>query len=211
MARTSTRGSLSRDRILDAALALADEAGLEGLTMRGLAARLGVEAMSLYNHVASKAELLDGLVERLVLAVDVRPRPGEAWADLLRRVSLAYRDVAIAHPMAFGLLTTRPLATGPALAHVRPLYESLVEAGYEIPQVILMLNVFFTFLNGYLLAEVGTVPGHRDVPEPAGVAADPYMQEVVERVELPSLGANFERAVDLVLAGLRTMAPTAAR
>ena len=173
--------------------------------MRGLASRLGVEAMSLYNHVAGKAELLDGLVERLVLAVDVSRRPGETWPDNLRRVSIAYREVAVTHPMAFGLLSTRPLATGPALAHVRPLYEVLVEAGYEIPQVVLILNVFFTFLNGYLLAEVGTVPGHRDVPEPAGIAADPYMRDVAEAVELPSLGANFDRAVDIVIAGLETV------
>ena len=183
---------------------MVDEVGVEGLSMRGLGARLGVEAMSLYNHVPNKAALLDGLVELLVLQVDVASRPDEAWPDTLRRIALEYRRLASAHARVFVLLATRPLSTAASVAHVAPLYEALGDSGYSIPDRMLMLNTFFTFLNGYLLAEVGTVPGHADVPEPRNESALVSEMGAIP-VESLLLGPNFGRAVEILIAGLQTV------
>lgn len=207
MTAAARRGSLNRERVLDAALALVEEAGIEGLSMRGLGARLGVEAMSLYNHVDSKAALLDGLVERLVLEIKLDLRPGEPWPETLRRLAAEYRRLALARPRAFTLLATRPLATTTAVEHVRPLFEILGDAGYSVPDRVLMLNTFFTFLNGFLLAEVGSVPGHADVPDPDNIRV--FGQEIEDfGIETFGLAASFDRAVDLVLAGLATLRPS---
>lgn len=94
----------------------------------------------------------------------------------------------------------------PALAspHVVPLIDVLGDAGYAIPERVLMLNTYFTFLNGYLLAEVGTVPGHADVPEPEGLPALGSAFEAVP-VEALRLATNFDRAVEILLAGLATV------
>ena len=84
--RSRRRPALSRARVLEAAVALADDQGLEALSMRRLGAELGVEAMSLYNHVADKDDLLDGLVDLVVSEFDSpRAAQGEAWRATLRR------------------------------------------------------------------------------------------------------------------------------
>jgi TetR/AcrR family tetracycline transcriptional repressor len=156
-------GALSRELILDAALQLIDQDGLEALSMRRLGARLGVEGMALYRHVESKAALLDGLVERLLLLLDVDVDESAEWTAILVEVAAAYRRLAIAHPRAFPLLTTRPPATTAALVRAEPVLAALARAGFGPAERIVATQTFFTFLNGYLLAEVGTVPGHGEI------------------------------------------------
>jgi AcrR family transcriptional regulator len=220
MARV-TKGTLSREAIIDAALALVDAGGLEALSMRAIGSSLGVHAMSLYNHVENKAALLDGLHERLILALDFDIR-GLAWADAFRVASRAYRTVALAHPQAFVLLATRPLSTPAEISHIAPMLEALEGSGFGVRQRLLAMNIFFTFLNGVLLAEVAPVPGHSDVPEPdsaavyrAAAESDPAMPpsaaafaEIAERgSDEFAIAAWFDEAVELVLRGLETMVP----
>jgi AcrR family transcriptional regulator len=222
MARVA-KGTLSREVIIDAALALVDEGGLEALSMRAIGASLGVHAMSLYNHVANKAALLDGLHERLILALEF-DLAGLDWTEALRAAAGAYRKVALAHPQAFVLLATRPLATPAEISHIAPMLVVLEGSGFSIRQRLLAMNLFFTFLNGVLLAEVAPVPGHSDVPEPdsaavyrAAAAADPNVPstatafaEIVELgMEEFAIAAWFDDAVELVLRGLQTMVPEA--
>lgn len=208
------RRQLSRELILNAALQLVDEEGLEALSMRRLGARLGVEAMSLYHHVANKAMLLDGLVERLVLSLDLPIDEGADWASTLMEVASAYRRLAIAHRRAFPLLTTRPPATSAALVRVEPVFAALARAGFGPAERIVAAQTFFTFLNGYLLAEVGTVPGHREEPEPdvraayRAVEADvaPYVHEVgAVHDNSMSLESEFETSVAIVVEGCRRL------
>lgn len=110
---SAARGPLSRQRVLDTAVALADRVGLKGLTMRAVAAELGVEAMSLYHHVANKEALLDGLAEVIVAeAVAVAdavsaPAPEVDWRGAVRARVLAARRVMLAHPWAPAVLQTR--------------------------------------------------------------------------------------------------------
>jgi AcrR family transcriptional regulator len=100
-ARAVSRGRtpLSRERILDAALALADAEGVEGLTMRRLAAELGVEAMTIYYHVPNKDAILDALVERVIAEIEL-PEPGTEWRSALRSLALSAYDVLGRHRWA---------------------------------------------------------------------------------------------------------------
>ncbi len=216
------RKPLSRDAIIDVALELVDAGGLEALSMRAIGGRLGVQAMSLYNHVANKAALLDGLHERLILSITLAI-DGLGWVDAFRASARAYRQVALDHPQAFVLLATRPLTTAAEVQHVSPVMVKLAEAGFGTRQQLMLLNLFFMSLNGILLAEVAPVPGHSDVPEPDSIAMfreasdqDPgalasarAIADLVEDVDDADVTAMFEDMVELVLEGMRTVVPNA--
>ncbi len=215
------REPLTRDAIITAALELVDAGGLEALSMRALGASLGVQAMSLYNHVANKEAVLDGLHERLMLEFEL-DASGTDWAEVLRSGARSYRELARAHPQAFVLLATRPLTTADEVVRVAPLLELMGRAGYGITQRVLLLNTFFTSLNGILLAEVGPVPGHSDVAEPDAravfqAAADRRLEhdgglgQIAELAgeEFPEFALEnlFDQMVELILTGLRTLTP----
>ncbi len=206
---TSVRGTLSRDLVLATALAVADAEGLDAVSMRSVAARLGVQAMSLYHHVPSKAALVDGLHERLLLELDLDVA-GASWDEVLRRVAAAFRTVALTHPKVFVLLATRPVSTPAAVTHLLPVLAALEEAGLDPDTVLRLLNVFLPALSGILVAEVSPVPGHDDVPEPDADALGPALPAplaaAVARADSGSyLADHFDEAVAVLLAGLRTV------
>jgi AcrR family transcriptional regulator len=214
------RAPLTRDAIVDAALALVDEGGLEALSMRAIGNRLGVQAMSLYNHVENKAALIDALHERLILSISLSV-DGLDWLDAFRASSRAYRKVAADHPQAFVLLATRPLTTAAEVQHVSPVMMKLADAGFGTRQQLLLLNLFFMSLNGILLAEVAPVPGHSDVPEPDSIAmfrqasaqgsgafdSARAIADLVEDVDEADVTAMFEHMVEVVLTGMATVVP----
>src|SRR5437763_7215241 len=101
------RTPLNRDRVLAAALRLADEAGIEALTMRKLGQALGVEAMSLYNHVANKDDLLDGIID-LVLGEVELPSSQEDWETSVWKSATSFHDVLVRHRWACSLLMSFP-------------------------------------------------------------------------------------------------------
>src|SRR5215813_12714123 len=100
------RAPLSRDQVLRAAVALADEGGIGALSMRKLGEAVGVEAMSLYNHVASKGDLLDGMVDLVFGEVEV-PTPGDDWRAAMRQRAFSMRLVLSRHRWAIGLMESR--------------------------------------------------------------------------------------------------------
>ncbi len=110
--RPERRAPLSRDRVLRAAVELADSQGIEAVSMRKLGHELGVEAMSLYNHVASKDDLLNGMVEQVMGEIDLQP-VGETWQAAMRNLILRARDAMLRHPWAPSVFETRT-AIGPA-------------------------------------------------------------------------------------------------
>ena len=112
------RVRLSRARVLQGAMAVADTGGLGSLTIRSLAGELGVKPMSVYHHVASKDEILEELVD-LVFAEIQLPVPGRDWKSELRRRAESARDVLSRHRWAIGLLESRP-RPGPAISSTRP-------------------------------------------------------------------------------------------
>jgi AcrR family transcriptional regulator len=120
---------LDRTRVLEEALALADEVGLDELSLRGVAERLGVTPMALYRHVAGKDDLLDGVADLLYGELDL-PEPGDDWWEALARIARSTRAVLLAHPRAAGLFA-RPLAGPSAFALDDALARALRDAGFS--------------------------------------------------------------------------------
>src|SRR6476619_2347586 len=106
------RARLSRERVLSAAVVLADSGGLEALTMRRLGEELGVEAMSLYKHVANKSDLLDGMTDAVFGEIDL-PSPGTPWRAAMRDRAMSARAALNRHPWATALMSSRT-SPGPA-------------------------------------------------------------------------------------------------
>ena len=104
--RTRRRLPLSRDRVLRAAIELADQGGIESLTMRRLGQELRVEAMSLYNHVANKDDIVDGIVDLVFSEIDL-PATGADWKTAMRQRAISLRDALLRHRWAIGLMESR--------------------------------------------------------------------------------------------------------
>ena len=145
---------ISREAILDETLALADERGLAAVSMRAVAARLGVTAMSLYHHVRDKDDLLDGLVERLLAELSL-PDPGLPGEERLHALASSMRQTAARHPDAFPLLLGRPVATPAALAVREVAYAALRDAGVPDELVPRAERLLSTFVIGFAASEVG--------------------------------------------------------
>src|SRR6187402_160992 len=101
------RTPLTRERVLATAMTLADEGGIESLSMRKLAQALGVEAMSLYHHVANKDDLLDGMVDAVFAEVELPEADGRRWRAPIRARCASMREVLLSHPWAVGRLNSR--------------------------------------------------------------------------------------------------------
>jgi AcrR family transcriptional regulator len=152
------RAGLSRELVLDAAVALVDSDGLDGLTMRRLGAALGVEAMTLYHYVPNKAALLDGLVEWVLqhsAAVSVLA-DGLSWDRALRRYAETLRTTLLSHPGVLPLFFSRPAVTPQSLRALENGLRVLNEAGFALPRGLDMINVLSIFVVGHAMAEVGT-------------------------------------------------------
>lgn len=159
---------LDRKQVLDTTLAIAEERGLEGVSMRAVAARLGVTPMALYRHVDDKQGLLDGLVERLLAELPL-PDPDLPWRERLRQLVAATRDLARRHPDAFLMLLRRPVVTPEARRRRDAVYDVLREAGVAealIPRVERLLS---TFVLGFAASEAA---GRFALHDPAVLEAD---------------------------------------
>ena len=143
---------IDRARVLSEALALADEGGLDAVTMAALAQRLGVTTMALYRHVASKARLLDGIVE-LLLAESVQPAPELAWPERLAAFAHDLRATARRHPSAFPLLLQRPATTARARLARDAITLALADAGIPPERADQMQRVLSTAVLGFALSE----------------------------------------------------------
>lgn len=199
------RAPLSRERILETALSLVDREGLEALSMRRLGVELGVEAMSLYRHVPSKAALLDGLHET-ILAEMPAPRRGKAWLDSLRAMARAFRRVLLSHPHAVPIFATRPAVTHASLRHVEAALSLLRDAGLGARDSVSAFQVLVTFIVGHALAEVGPmVSGEAAEPPYQSLSAEefPHLTAALADLDDHDAAAEFEVGLDLFLAGLR--------
>jgi AcrR family transcriptional regulator len=163
----SARVPLSRDRIVEAAVAYIDEHGLPGLSMRRLGTLVGVEAMSLYRYVPGREQLLDAVVERIVDQMaedpDVIDHPEHGWQDYLQRLAHGIRRVALTHPKAFPLVASRP-AEAPwlrpplrSLRWVEAFLDGLVSEGFTDLAAVEAYRAFTSFLLGHLLLEVAAL------------------------------------------------------
>ena len=208
---TSSRKPLSRALVLQAAVALADEAGLEAFSMRGLAHRLGVVPMALYKHFSNKEELLDGMVD-LVFGEIALPSRDLDWQPAMRGRALSTRDALRRHNWAIGMMESRH--PGPAnLRNHNAVMGCLREAGFSFELAIHAYSVQDAYIYGFALQERDT---GFETPESAGEAAQrrgrsigaledyPYLVEITEK--LPGSGydnaVQFAWGLDLILDGL---------
>ncbi|WP_428956764.1 TetR/AcrR family transcriptional regulator [Streptomyces sp. cg35] len=169
-------GRLSRERVLAVALEIVDRDGLSSLSMRGLGAELGVEAMALYRYADGKGALLDGLVEAFFVELETALDAGVAaceWRDELDRIARAAYEVALRHPHVVPLLATRllstPLARRPAavLRADERILVLLLDAGLNGRQAVRLHRAFTAWLLGWLTVDLRAMVDDPDEPDPA--------------------------------------------
>jgi AcrR family transcriptional regulator len=216
----SPRIPLTRERVLRAAVALADESGSESLSMRKLGEAVGVEAMSLYNHVTNKEDLLDGMIDVVFGEIDL-PAGGADWKTAMRQRAISVRRVLSRHGWAIGFMESRS-SPGPAtLRHHDAAIGSLRDAGFSIELAAHAFSVLDSYIYGFALQE-------RSLPFPtpeetAELAQDtlarfpadkyPHLAELTtQHVLRPGYdhGHEFEFGLDLILDGLERASDKAA-
>ncbi|HEU4533647.1 MAG TPA: TetR/AcrR family transcriptional regulator C-terminal domain-containing protein [Polyangiaceae bacterium] len=198
------RPGLSRERILGAALGLVDREGLAAVSMRRVGDELGVEATSLYNHVANKAAILDGVFEA-VLAEIAAPPPACGWREALRARALALRAALRAHPNALPLFATRPAVTPASLAHVEGALEALHGAGFGVDEALSALGALAAFVVGHALSSYGlreAAAAPRPTYERLPTEAFPRVREASCVLTDHDLEAEFEFGLGTLLDGL---------
>src|SRR5258708_28449955 len=126
-----TRTPLKRERVLRAALVLADTSGIDSLTMRNLGRELGVEAMSVYNHVANKDDILDGIVDLVFGEIELPPDRAE-WKPAMRKRAISAHEALLRHPWAASLLQSRTKAGPTTLRHHHTVLGTLRQAGVTV-------------------------------------------------------------------------------
>jgi AcrR family transcriptional regulator len=219
-ARTPARRTpLSRDRVLRAAIRLADEGGLESVSMRRLGQVLQVEAMSLYKHVANKDDILDGIADLVTSDFEV-PSVDADWKTAIRRSATSAHQVLLRHPWASGLIESR-LNAGPArLRFLDTLIGVLSAAGFTMPMVIRAIMSLDSYTYGFALQELAWPFDVENAPEIAAtfarglpVSEYPNLLAMAEMVTTAPRGVpvDFEFGLDLILDGLERLRDTAHR
>ena len=210
------RAPLSRDQVLQAAIALADEGGVGALSMRKLGQTLGVEAMSLYNHVAGKGDLLDGMIDVVFSEIGLPPAVG-GWKSAMRTRALSARAVLGRHRWAIGLMESRR-SPGPAtLRHHDAVLGCLRGAGFSVELTAHAYSLLDSYIYGFALQEASLPFGTPEetaqvTKEIAGqMPADeyPYLAELAAAHVLQpgyQYGSEFEIGLDLILDALERTA-----
>lgn len=197
--------------MLAAALRLIDREGLQALTMRRLGRELGVEAMSLYNHVRGKEDLLDGVVELLAREVEI-PSVG-SWDDRLREVVRGYRGLARRHPNAFPLIALRPLNTRGSLEPIEATLTIACSAGFDVEASMLAVRVLGSYASGYALSELNGfgLEGEAGGIDAEALPADsfPLLRALAPQLRSPNHDVEFERGLELIMTALRASADAA--
>lgn len=216
------RVPLSRDRVLRAAVKLADDSGIESVTMRKLAAELGVEAMSLYYHVANKEQLLDGMVDAIVGEIEddcggFAVPEGVQWKIALRKRILTARAVMIRHPWAPGVLETRTNISASIVRYFDTVLGILVEGGFSYDLGHHAMHALGSRALGFnqelFVPEDDSQDDQNDEMLATMAEQLPYivgmMQEIVHDDPDSTLGwcddqSEFEFGLDLILDGLES-------
>jgi len=199
---------LTRDRVIVAAVALADAHGVEALSMRKLGAALGVEAMSLYNHVANKDDLIDGVLDAILGEIEL-PSETLPWDAQLRAIGHAFRQAGHDHPKIFPLFGSRSIRSISGLRPLERSYGVLRGAGLQTDDALDAFVSLASFVFGYVLTELG---GFVDVAEGraidvATIPADehPWLIEMTAAFANRDGDRQFEFGLERMLRGLHAM------
>ena len=146
------RAPLTRERVVRAGVALADREGVAALSMRRLGGALGVEAMSLYNHVGGKDDLLDGMVDAVFAEIEL-PAADEPWKAAMRRRAVSVREVLSRHPWASALMNSRRSPGPMTLRHLDAMIGSLRAAGFSVAATAHAVSLIDSYVYGFVAQE----------------------------------------------------------
>ena len=206
------RTRLNRERVLQKGIELADEIGLERLTMRRLGEELGVEAMSLYNHVSNKDDLLNGMIDAVFEEIEL-PSHSDHWKAALRKRSVSVRDMLKRHPWANGLMDSAATPGAATLRHHDRVIGTFRNAGFSLEMTAHALAVLDSYIYGFAKQD-RALPF--DTEEEAAAMGQvflahlpvnqyPYLHEFTAKHVLKrgySFGKEFGYGLDLVLDAL---------
>ena len=206
---------LTRERVLRAAIELADEGGIPSLTMRRLGQALGVEAMSLYNHVANKEDLLDGLADIVIGEIEV-PAGGDDWKTAMRRRAISAHEMLARHPWAGSVIESRRTPSPARSRYPEAVVRSLREGGFSVEMAVHAFFALDSYIYGFALQQQNLPSGTPQ--ELAGIAETmlaalpatqyPYLREVIVEYVLKSgfhYAKEFEFGLDLLLDALERL------
>lgn len=189
---------LTRDAILDAAIALLDRHGMDALSMRRLGAALGVEAMSLYNHIPNKAALLDGIHERILRSLEP-PAHARSWQAFARHQANALHRALLAHPNAIPLFATRPAATPAAMEQLERYLEVLIHAGFAPLDALSIIQLVAQLVVGHAMWTTAV-----DMTL-VGAPAPPHVQQVERVLDKWNPDRELELGIDALLHGFERL------
>ena len=216
-ASVPARVPVTRDRALAAAVSVADTEGIDALTMRRLALELGVEAMSLYHHVASKTDILDGMVDLVFTEIEL-PAQGVQWKPAMRARAMSARAALMRHKWAVSIMNSRT-APGPAtLRHHDAVIGCCRQAGFSVAETGHIFSLIDSYVYGFVLQEVALPFDEtsnleaiiEDMMMPFSPDDYPHLTEfTIDYILKPGYryGDEFEYGLDLVLDRLETMRP----
>ncbi len=189
--------------------------GIESLTMRELGLRLGVEAMSLYNHVANKDDILDGMVDLVVSEIDL-PSDAVDWKEAMRRRAISAQAVFSRHPWASSLIDSRE-SSGPArLRYFDWVLGTLRRAGFSLEMAVRAFSLLDSYIYGFGRQQLNMSAGGDITPEEMAEAflraipddEYPHLREMVVEYAMTAgydESADFEFGLDLILDGLQRL------
>lgn len=204
---------LTKQVVLDTAVRIADERGLEGLSMRKLSEELGVKPSALYNHVSNKDALLDGMIETVMSKMGSPSEHAESWADRIRERLLRSREIAQEHPNVYSLFAARFTTHIPeVLALVEELLDALRQAGLDAPSALHAYRTLVNYTIGYALAEIrgfSLESEDPDLPPPfrsqRPIPKDfPRVIELAPHLKCVDHDEEFMFGLDCIIAGLKT-------
>ena len=216
------RRPLTKQRVLEKAVAVADKDGIEALSMRKLGQALGVEAMSLYKHVANKGELVAAMVDSVVEQFEL-PDDEPAWDAAIRRCAVRAHDLLLEHPWACGLaLLPSDVRTigGPRVRYMEWLLRRLREAGFSPDLAYSAYHTIDSHIFGFTLWQLGHANASRAFAPGGGESTEEFVARILEQMRpqypylaehgeqhmapgAPSGEQEFEFGLDLILDGLQ--------
>jgi AcrR family transcriptional regulator len=213
----SPRAPWNRTQLLHAAIGLADEHGIESLSMRKLSQHLGGGTMSLYNHVSSKDDLLDGMIDAVFSEIELPVRAG-SWKVTMRRRAFSMRTVMTRHPWAVGLMESRRTPGPETLRHHDAVIGCLLDAGFPVPLAAHAFAALDSYIYGFALQERSLAFG---TPEETSELAAAFLLQfptqqyphlarlTMEHVLQPGYdyADEYGFGLDLILDGLERLVP----
>lgn len=211
------RTPLNRERVLRAAIDLADAGGIEALSMRRLAQELGVEAMSLYHHVANKSAILDAIVDMVVGEIELPP-PDADWKSAIRTTALSAHQILVRHPWSASLVLSGSGLSMARLRYMDAILGALRRGGFTAEMTDHAYHALDSHIMGFTLWQVGMNLGSEDdLKAMAGqflarlsVEEFPYLAEHIEqhlKPDDPNEVGEFEFGLGLILDGLERLLP----